>query len=222
CATGTFKYDPNEHHGPTLYYATQLIERLSAAPDFDQFTEARFRLVTVGFGVGLVLLLVLTVDGLGRRATLWAALFLAVSPAFVFYSRYYIHEMLLIVFTALALGSGWRYWQSRRVGWALLAGAAIGLMDATKETFVLNLAAAVLAAGFNWGWSRFVDAGPPLDSARRLNWLHLTAALVVWFITGLVLFSSFFTNSAGPLDSLRTYLPWLQRAEGESPHINPW
>src|SRR5262249_15636029 len=31
-----------------------------------------------------------------------------------------------------------------------------------------------------------------------------------------------FTNSAGPLDSLRTYLPWLQRAEGGSPHINPW
>jgi hypothetical protein len=37
-----------------------------------------------------------------------------------------------------------------------------------------------------------------------------------------LLFSSFFTNAAGPLDSIRTYLPWLHRVEGASPHIHPW
>jgi predicted membrane-bound mannosyltransferase len=37
-----------------------------------------------------------------------------------------------------------------------------------------------------------------------------------------VLFSSFFTNAAGPLDSLRTYQPWLTRAAGETPHVHPW
>ena len=36
------------------------------------------------------------------------------------------------------------------------------------------------------------------------------------------LFTSFFQNWAGPLDSLRTYLPWLNRAGGASPHIHPW
>jgi predicted membrane-bound mannosyltransferase len=38
---------------------------------------------------------------LGRAETLWAALYLAISPAMVFYSRYYIHEMLLVFFTAV-------------------------------------------------------------------------------------------------------------------------
>jgi predicted membrane-bound mannosyltransferase len=38
----------------------------------------------------------------------------------------------------------------------------------------------------------------------------------------LLLFSSFFTNSAGPLDSVRTYLPWVHRVGGDSPHIHPW
>ena len=38
----------------------------------------------------------------------------------------------------------------------------------------------------------------------------------------LVFFSSFFTNWHGPLDSVRTYFPWLARAGGESPHIHPW
>ena len=54
---GTWKYDPNEHHGPTLPYATLALARLTGAPDFIHFTENRLRLVTVFFGVGLILLL---------------------------------------------------------------------------------------------------------------------------------------------------------------------
>ena len=46
--------------------------------------------------------------------------------------------------------------------------------------------------------------------------------VAVWLVVALVLFSSFFTNLAGPLDSVRTYLPWLHRAGGASPHIHPW
>ena len=96
---GGYKYDPNEHHGPSLYYATLALSRLTGAPkDFDQFSESRLRFTTVLFGVGLILLLPLVADGLGRKATVWAALFTAVSPAMVFYSRYYIHEVLLVFF----------------------------------------------------------------------------------------------------------------------------
>src|SRR5437762_13932417 len=82
---GKYQYDPNEHHGPTLYYATMAVARLTRAPDFDQFSEIRLRAITVVFGVGLILLLSLIRDGLGNLATLWAALFTAVSPAMVFY-----------------------------------------------------------------------------------------------------------------------------------------
>src|SRR4029077_17618058 len=80
-----FRYDPNEHHGPSLFYATRAIGRLTGAPDFQEYTEARLRWGTVLFGLGLVALLPLVVDGLGRRGTAWAALFTSVSPAFVFY-----------------------------------------------------------------------------------------------------------------------------------------
>jgi len=52
--------------------------------------------------------------------------------------------------------------------------------------------------------------------------LHLAAALVGWVAVALVLFSSFFTNAAGPLDSVRTYGAWLGRAGGSSPHVYPW
>jgi predicted membrane-bound mannosyltransferase len=94
-------------------------------------------------------------------------------------------------------------------------------MFATKETFVITLAAMGLAGIITAWWT--MPAPRRLPSLRTIwNWKHaalaLCAALAVW----LVLFSSFFTNFAGLLDSARTYLPWLKRAGGHSPHIHPW
>src|ERR1041385_8510390 len=101
---GLYKYDPNEHHGPALPYATLAVARLTSTPDFVHLSEIKLRLITVAFGLGLILLVPLVADGLGRKAAIWAAIFTAVSPAFVFYSRYYIHEILLVFFTFVALG----------------------------------------------------------------------------------------------------------------------
>ena len=219
---GGYEYDPNEHHGPTLPYFTLALGRLTGARDLDAFTDTRLRLVDVAFGVGLILLLPLVADGLGRRATLWAALFLALSPAMVFYSRYYIHEMLLVAFSALAGGAAWRYWRTRQPAWALLAGAGAGLMHATKETFVLSLAAAAFALVLNWVWARWVQAGAQAGKPFRFKPAPLAVGLAAWAAVWCLLFSSFLSNPAGPTDSVRTYLPWLSRAGGASPHIHPW
>ena len=217
-----YRYDPNEHHGPTLYYASLPIVRLAGSTTFQSLTESRLRYITVLAGLGLIILLPLLTEGLGRTAVLWAAFFTALSPAMVFYSRYFIHEMLLVCLSFLTLAAGWRYWRSRKVGWILLAGAGLGLMQATKETFVISVGAATLALVLNQLWNRYLDAsGVPLK-APPLNWAHAVAGVAIWIVVAVSLFSSFFTNAAGPLDSIRTYLPWLARAGGDSPHINPW
>jgi uncharacterized protein (TIGR03663 family) len=172
------------------------------------------------FGVGLVVLVWLLRDGLGRGGTLAAAALTAISPALVFYSRDYIHETLLGFFTMLTLAGGWRFAQGRGVGWAILAGAGLGLMYATKETFVFSVAA--MATGL--ALTAWMDGG--LSGLRRLRAeckpAQLVAALIVAAVVSGLLFTSFGTNWSGPLDSLRTYLPWLKRAGGESPHIHPW
>src|SRR5229473_809414 len=66
---GSWKYDPQEYHGPSLAYATSALSWITRAPDFNDFTERRLRTVTLFFGVGLILLLPLVADGLGRRGT---------------------------------------------------------------------------------------------------------------------------------------------------------
>ena len=219
---GTYKYDLNEHHGPTLYYASLALARVTDAPDFDHFSESRLRVLSVLFGTGLILLLPLLADALGRVGTAWAAVLTATSPALVFYSRYFIHEVLLVFFTLLALVAGWRYWRTRVPGWALLTGVAVGLMAATKETFVITLGAAAIALWLNHTWNRLLDAsGPPLK-APPLNFWHVAGALIVGLAVAAIFFSSFFSNGGGLLDSIRTYQPWVKRAGGQTPHIHPW
>jgi len=218
----SYKYDPTEYHGPSLLYATLVLERLTGAPRFEQFTEARLRFVTVVFGIGLILLVPLLSDGLGKTASISAALLTAVSPAFVFYGRDYIHEILLVFFTLLAIASGWRYWRTRKPAWALLAGAGVGLMWATKETFVITLAAAGIALALNQLWNWKLDASGLPIKAPRLNFLHLAAAFAVCLLVWLVMFSSFFTNAVGLPDSIRTYSSWFSRAAGQSAHVHPW
>lgn len=216
---GHYTYDPDEYHGPALHYFSLPFLKLAGPKHSDQLDDATLRLVTVAFGVGLILLLLLFADGLGPTATIWAGALTAVSTAMVFYSRYFIHEMLLVFFTALTIGAGWRYHQTRRVRWAVVVGIGVGLMFASKETFVLALAAMVGAVIIQTFWKI-----PGVLPAGQLRWnfWHLAFGLMAATIVWLLLFSSFFTNWNGLADSIRTYLPWLKRAGGHSPHIHPW
>src|SRR5260370_42539553 len=118
---GAYQYDPREYHGPTLHYATFALEKLVRAPGFDQFTATRLRLVAVLFGLGLVLLLPLVADGLGRGGAAWAGMFTAVSPALVFYSRGFIFQTLLVFFFFLTPWACWRFFQSPPLALAFLA-----------------------------------------------------------------------------------------------------
>jgi len=218
---GVYAYDPDEYHGPALYYATLPFVWLSPARDFDHLSEKTLRLAPVFFGVTLILLLWLLRDGLGWPAALSAGALTAISPAMVFYSRYFIHEMLLVCFTFVLLVAGWRYARAPHLGWALLGGTGLGLMSATKETFVIALGAMAVAAMVTAFWAHRSD---PADRAVRSLWnpkhalAGLGAATVIW----VVLFTSFFTHASGLLDSLRSFVPWLHRAAGHSPHIHPF
>ena len=116
--SGFYRYDPHEYHGPTLHYATLPFLYLSGARSFADSTETPYRLVPVVFGVGLVLLVLLVGDGLGVPAAVVAGILTAVSPAMVYYSGFYIQEMLLVFFSFAALACGWRYLRSHHWGWA--------------------------------------------------------------------------------------------------------
>ena len=117
--TGKYEYDATDQHGPSLYWLTLPSLGLRGVKNLAGSREIDYRIVPALFGVGLIGLLLLLTDGLGRIAVAAAALLAAISPAMVFYSRYYIQETLLVFFTLAALGCGWRYVCTRRLAWAL-------------------------------------------------------------------------------------------------------
>jgi uncharacterized protein (TIGR03663 family) len=107
-----YAYDPHEYHGPILNYLTLPIAWRAGASYLTEIDETHLRLLPAVFGILLVALVWLLRRDLGWVATIWAALLTAVSPAMVFYSRYYIQEMLLVCFTFGAVIAWWRFLRS--------------------------------------------------------------------------------------------------------------
>src|SRR5262245_23246673 len=123
-------YDPHEYHGPVLRWLTWI--------PADRVNESTLRLVPAMVGILLALSPLLFLQYVGPGAAVWAAVLCAVSPGMVYYSRDYIPEVLLALWTALFLLA------VLRRSW-FFAGVAATLMVATKETAVVALAAAALA-----------------------------------------------------------------------------
>ncbi|MEX2671375.1 MAG: flippase activity-associated protein Agl23 [Phycisphaeraceae bacterium] len=221
---GTYIYDTADYHGPTLPYLTLIAAAVHEANDFESFPPSMYRAVAVAAGLALVALTFLLAPGIGYGAAAFAALLVAVSPAMVFYSRYYIHEMPLVVFTVLAILAGWRYAVTGKLTWALGLGVALALMHATKETAIITWFAAGVAT-----LALLADHHRHhlnLDTARNLVTHHMLAAVVAgvaWVVIAVVLFSAFFTHARGPLDSVLAFLAYFDRGTGGEPlHVQPW
>lgn len=210
---GTYEYDSNDHHGPTLYYLTLPIAWLTGVESFLDSNETTYRYLPVVFGMLLILAIPLLRSGIGCIAVLATALFTAISPGLAYYSRFYIQEILLVFFTLLTVAAGWLSVKSGSRTWAMVCGLAAGLMFATKETAIIAYAA-MLGAG--------------LLCALVARRVHLPiknmilAALCAFFIST-VLFSSFLTNLDGPLQSILAYKGYFARGTGvETEHIHAW
>ena len=217
---GDYKYDPVDHHGPTLYYLTLPIAWLKGQGSPEEIDEWTIRLVPVIFGVGILLLPGLARGFTGMLGAWFAAMLMATSPIFVYFSRYYVQEMLFVAFTLGALACLWRYQVSRARSWAVWFGICCGLMHATKETCVLSFAAMLAGGGFLLfeGWKKggikldFRKLGDPMDAA----W-----ALRAWIVVGVVFFSSFFSNWEGVWNALTAHFHTVDRAGGQG-HEKPF
>ncbi|HYA49505.1 MAG TPA: flippase activity-associated protein Agl23 [Burkholderiales bacterium] len=217
---GEYRYDPRDHHGPSLYYLTLPVARALGARSLAAVSETTLRLVPALFGTGLLLLFLLFAGGLARETIAAAAVLAAVAPSLTYYSRFYIQETILVFFLAGLIAAGWRYLRMRSGWWAAAAGLAAGMMYATKETSVILFGALAAAALADRLLRPKTAAAAPWRAGTVL--LHAAIFLAAAVVPAWLLFTSFLRNPAGLADSLAAFATYLYRAAGPGLHTQPW
>ena len=186
---GYYAYDPNNYHGPLHFYVLRVF--LSA---FGRNLWA-LRMPTVLVGTLTVGFLFSFTRFFGYRITALAALAMAISPGFIFYERYAIHETWLVFFLILTFWGalGWHYRVTPASVWATVLG--ITGMILTKETYAIHLVAFLAAALVSWAIGKIIPATQPetpvpirvpwktFTLGTLLSWPIFTLGLgLIWFL----------------------------------------
>ncbi|KLK89334.1 glycosyl transferase [Methanoculleus sediminis] len=125
---GVYMYDPM-YHGPFLYYVTAGIFSLLGDSDL----VGRFFPALLGTLLVPLLYPIYRLGYLDKKQAIVAALFLAVSPNMVYFSRFLRNDIFIAFFTMVLLVALLYYFERQKAQYALIAGAAIGFGMSAKE-----------------------------------------------------------------------------------------
>ena len=211
---GVHPFNPRHFHGPALALLAEPLCRLTGESGWQRFSIDTLRFLPALAGTLLVLCPLLLMRRLPAACPLLAGLLLALSPLLLYFSRIYIHETLLALFSLLALGLSWQAFERKGAQMAALAGVAIGLMWATKATFIITLVSWIGGGLCIACWMGLPDA----TSRRRLPIIFLTATGACLLTAGII-YSDFLTHPMRVLDAVRTYAAYEPVSGHEKPAL---
>ena len=140
---GTYIYDPNNYHGPTLYYFSAIFAWIArffggvGARDAYGLTTFNIRFVTAAFGVATVAWLCCCGKA-GAIGALSAAALIAISPGAVYLSRYFIHESLFVFFMMGLVVAAVKYYDTGAGVYLILAALSRRVDDRNERDRIIN------------------------------------------------------------------------------------
>ena len=153
---GFYRYDPTNYHGPLHFYILFISQTL-----FGRNLWA-LRIPVVLASIFCIHLTMRFEPFVGKTASRWAALAMAVSPGFVFYGRYSIHEIWLVMFSMFFILGLLGLWRSGTPKYLWFTGMGLFGMILTKETYIIHVGCAVLPCSSSG--SRTRSGRPPIPS----------------------------------------------------------
>ena len=213
---GFYKYDPTNYHGPLHFYVLFLSQTL-----FGRNLWA-LRLPVVLVSISCVWLTLRFEPFVGRNVSRLAALAMAVSPGFVFYGRYSIHEAWLVLFTMLFFVGLFGLWKFGTANYLWCAGMGLTGMILSKETYILHVGCAMIAVAVCWVsnyFNKLEDSRPATQT-----WNYVDLAVVIGTGVALIIFfySGTFFNWNGVKGLYQAYLPWFKTGSEGHGHQKPW
>ncbi len=221
---GDYEYSPEHYHGPTLFYLGQfsstIFQTLWPAKGHSPLS---LRIVTALFGFFLCFTPLLVRKYLGKAGVLASMSILAVSPSSVFYSRYAIHEMLLVFFVTIASLCLFLYLHKGKIYYLIICALSLSYAAATKETVIISIAAlgfGVLLALFftqksEEGLWRKKGIGNFLKSRFAIQYLFM---IIILFFIGL--FTWF--NKREVQEFFMSYSFYLNLGTEKAGHTKSW
>src|SRR5437867_3027918 len=213
---GYYRYDPTNYHGPLHFYVLLLFESL-----FGRNVWA-LRLPVVLVSIGCVWLILKFEPLVVRNVSRIAALAMAISPGFVFYGRYAIHEVWLQFFSTMFILGLLGLWKSGRLSYLWYAGMGLAGMILTKETYAIHLACAVLAIpvlAVSIALSRVPDAKP---AKQTWTWIDLAMVLGVGAAAIIFFYSGTFFNWSGVKGLYQAFKAWTETGAAGHGHEKAW
>ena len=239
--TGTYSYNPQDHHGPTLYYAAATLQKAAGHNSTATLDPTLLRCTPLLFAVLALVFGALAVRKITGR--LWHgllfALLLGTSPLFVFFATDFIQEMLLAAFTMMMLWSALGKLKSLKV--EKFKSSALDVdRNSTSQPSTLNSQPSKLkpgtwallfgiAAGLAFATKEtailtFAAAGlaglPFLWCVRkdlRLETRDETLSILGFALTAALFYSSFGTSWQGVYNAfIAAPLSYIHRAAGDA------
>lgn len=205
---GGYAYQP-WFHGPVQIYLMALAFAGLGA------TETAARLAPALIGTALVALPYLLRDRIGTLGALAAAVFFAISPSFVYYSRFAREDIYLAFLTMTLVIAAFAWLRRPTAARIVLVFGLLALGVATKESFLFTVLVAVLflvavLAREAWTLRHDADASTPLTEALGRTpvsgWLWAALAFVGVYAALFTTFGSNLPGIAGVVDGIRYWM----------------
>src|SRR5499425_2292699 len=213
---GFYRYDPTNYHGPLHFYVLLLFESL-----FGRNLWA-LRLPVVLVSIACVWLALKFEPFVGKYVSRIAALAMAVSPGFVFYSRYAIHEVWLQFFSMIFILGLLGLWKRGTLTYLWFAGVGLTGMILTKETYAIHVACALLAipvVSISYALSRIPDVKP---AKQTWSWIDLAMIMIVGGFAIVFFYSGTFFNWSGVKGLYLAFKAWTETGAAGHGHEKAW
>jgi uncharacterized protein (TIGR03663 family) len=213
---GFYRYDPTNYHGPLHFYVLLLSESVLGRNIW------ALRLPVILVSIACVWLMLKFEPLVGRNVSRIAALAMAISPGFVFYGRYAIHEVWLQFFSTMFILGLLGLWKLGRVNYLWYAGMGIAGMILTKETYAIHIACAVIAIPVlmvSYRLSRVPESKP---AKQTWSYLDLAMVLGVGAAAIVVFYSGFFLNWNGVKGLYQAFKAWTETGAAGHGHEKAW
>ncbi len=203
---GLFTYSPLNYHGPIYFFM------IAASFLIFGISEFSLRLPAVLFGIFIAIIPLISKRNEFNKYL--CSFFLLISPSLLYYSRYSIHEIAFVFFSLVIICLITLIIEKKDLTYLPILSLMLALLFTTKETSIILLFIILTIVIFNFKKIKNL----PFKENSGIVLLSIAIFLLIYTL----LFSSFFHNLNGVSDSLKGFLPWIDRGLNEIGHDKPF